>query len=93
MMMWISLSGMIGLIVFCSLRKHILLALLALEFIVLLVYLMVFLTMFNMGYELYFSLIFLIFSVCESALGLSILVNMVRVQGNDNLYSMSILTW
>nr|AFI54743.1 NADH dehydrogenase subunit 4L [Lamprocoris sp. HL-2012] len=82
-----------GVIAFCSSRNHLLLALLSLEFIVLSVFYMMILMMMMYGYELYFSLIFLVFSVCEGALGLSVLVKMVRSQGNDYLMSMSILSW
>nr|AWN56175.1 NADH dehydrogenase subunit 4L [Chinavia impicticornis]AWN56188.1 NADH dehydrogenase subunit 4L [Chinavia ubica] len=82
-----------GVVVFCSTRKHLLLSLLTLEFMVLCVFLCLFLLMKNYGYELYFSLIFLVFTVCEGALGLSILVSLVRNQGNDYLSSMSILSW
>nr|YP_010693442.1 NADH dehydrogenase subunit 4L [Chalcopis glandulosa]WCB99324.1 NADH dehydrogenase subunit 4L [Chalcopis glandulosa] len=80
-------------IVFCSTRKHLLLALLSLEFMVLFTFLMLFVLLMNFGYDLYFSLMFLVFSVCEGALGLSILVSLVRSQGNDYLSSMSILSW
>nr|YP_010535107.1 NADH dehydrogenase subunit 4L [Aelia sibirica]UYA97074.1 NADH dehydrogenase subunit 4L [Aelia sibirica] len=82
-----------GIIVFCSTRKHLLLSLLSLEFMVLWVFFLLFLMMINYGYELYFSLFFLVFTVCEGALGLSILVSLVRNQGNDYLSSMSVLTW
>nr|AVJ52524.1 NADH dehydrogenase subunit 4L [Choerocoris paganus] len=82
-----------GVITFCSSRNHLLLALLSLEFMVLSVFYMMIMLMMMYGYELYFSLIFLVFSVCEGALGLSILVKMVRSQGNDYLMGMSILTW
>nr|YP_010705025.1 NADH dehydrogenase subunit 4L [Sciocoris lateralis]WCQ78563.1 NADH dehydrogenase subunit 4L [Sciocoris lateralis] len=82
-----------GIVVFCSTRKHLLLSLLSLEFMVLCVFFVLFLTMMNFGYEFYFSLIFLVFTVCEGALGLSILVSLIRNQGNDHLMSMSILTW
>nr|AVJ52536.1 NADH dehydrogenase subunit 4L [Hyperoncus lateritius] len=82
-----------GIITFCSSRNHLLLALLSLEFIVLSVFYMMIMVMMMFGVELYFSLIFLVFSVCEGALGLSILVKMVRSQGNDYLMSMSILSW
>nr|YP_002735027.1 NADH dehydrogenase subunit 4L [Macroscytus gibbulus]ABZ02043.1 NADH dehydrogenase subunit 4L [Macroscytus gibbulus] len=82
-----------GVVVFCSTRKHILLSLLSLEFMVLSIYLVLFIMMMMYGYELYFSLIFLVFTVCEGALGLSILVSLVRSQGNDYLSSMSVLTW
>nr|YP_009758648.1 NADH dehydrogenase subunit 4L [Eysarcoris guttigerus]QIN90466.1 NADH dehydrogenase subunit 4L [Eysarcoris guttigerus] len=82
-----------GVIMFCSTRKHLLLSLLNLEYMVLCVFLSLTLFMMNYGYELYFSMIFLVFTVCEGALGLSILVKMVRSQGNDYLSSLSILSW
>nr|YP_010546988.1 NADH dehydrogenase subunit 4L [Anabropsis tonkinensis]UYI31643.1 NADH dehydrogenase subunit 4L [Anabropsis tonkinensis]UYI31656.1 NADH dehydrogenase subunit 4L [Anabropsis tonkinensis] len=80
-----------GLWVFCSNRKHLLATLLSLEFIVLVLFLMLFnyLNMFN--YELFFSMIFLTFSVCEGALGLSILVSMIRTHGNDFFQSFMVL--
>nr|YP_009919146.1 NADH dehydrogenase subunit 4L [Triatoma huehuetenanguensis]QMP96790.1 NADH dehydrogenase subunit 4L [Triatoma huehuetenanguensis] len=82
-----------GLIVFCSLRKHLLLTLLSLEFLVLALYFMFFsfLIMFNMSY--YFILVFLTFSVCEGAMGLGVLVSMIRCHGNDNISGLSILGW
>nr|YP_010626164.1 NADH dehydrogenase subunit 4L [Dybowskyia reticulata]WBK02999.1 NADH dehydrogenase subunit 4L [Dybowskyia reticulata] len=87
------LSLFSGIIVFCSTRKHLLLSLLSLEFMVLCVFLSLFLMMMTFGYEIYFSLLFLVFTVCEGALGLSILVTLVRSQGNDYLSSMSVLSW
>nr|YP_010714124.1 NADH dehydrogenase subunit 4L [Menida metallica]QEL51214.1 NADH dehydrogenase subunit 4L [Menida violacea]WDD39687.1 NADH dehydrogenase subunit 4L [Menida metallica] len=82
-----------GLVVFCSTRKHLLLSLLSLEYMVLCLFLILSLVLMTYGYEMYFSLMFLVFTVCEGALGLSILVTLVRSQGNDYLSSMSILTW
>ena len=78
-----------GVVVFCSARKHLLLALLGLEFLVLIVYLSLFYMLLMFGYELYISLIFLVFTVCEGALGLSILVRLVRSNGNDYLLRIS----
>nr|WGO58064.1 NADH dehydrogenase subunit 4L [Rhabdoblatta melancholica] len=79
-----------GIWVFSSNRKHLLATLLSLEFIVLILYTILcnYLVLFN--YELYFSMVFLTFSVCEGALGLSILVSMIRSYGSDffNAYSM-----
>lgn len=80
------------LIVFCSNHKHILLALLSLEFIVLSIYLLLFIVISYYEYELYFSFIFLVFTVCEGALGLAILVRLIRSNGNDYLSSISVLT-
>nr|QTC08119.1 NADH dehydrogenase subunit 4L [Parachauliodes asahinai] len=80
-----------GVWVFISSRKHLLLMLLSLEFIVVCLFswIMLFLLIFN--YEFYFSMVFLTFTVCEGALGLSILVSMIRTHGNDYFNSFSIL--
>nr|YP_009654728.1 NADH dehydrogenase subunit 4L [Cantao ocellatus]AVJ52523.1 NADH dehydrogenase subunit 4L [Cantao ocellatus]QCI09283.1 NADH dehydrogenase subunit 4L [Cantao ocellatus] len=82
-----------GMIAFCLSRNHLLLTLLSLEFMVLSIFYLMIMMMMEFGYELYFSLIFLVFSVCEGALGLSVLVKMVRNQGNDYLLSASTLSW
>nr|YP_010024718.1 NADH dehydrogenase subunit 4L [Aromia bungii]QOQ35006.1 NADH dehydrogenase subunit 4L [Aromia bungii]QZI85908.1 NADH dehydrogenase subunit 4L [Aromia bungii]UZA66537.1 NADH dehydrogenase subunit 4L [Aromia bungii] len=80
-----------GLLVFASKRKHLLLMLLSLEFIVLSLYLNLFVYMSLMNYEYFFSMIFLTMSVCEGALGLSILVSMIRTCGNDYMLTFSSL--
>nr|UPX88547.1 NADH dehydrogenase subunit 4L [Nicrophorus vespilloides] len=80
-----------GMISFCLNRKHFLLMLLSLEFIVLSLYFMIFLYLNFYSYELYFSMIFLIMSVCEGALGLSILVSLIRSHGNDYVQSFNLL--
>nr|YP_010704182.1 NADH dehydrogenase subunit 4L [Julodis variolaris]WCO87688.1 NADH dehydrogenase subunit 4L [Julodis variolaris] len=81
----------IGLSVFCSKRKHLLLMLLSLEFIVLSLYYLMMLHLSFYNYEYFFSMIFLTMSVCESALGLSILVSMIRTHGNDYFQSFNVL--
>nr|AVN68221.1 NADH dehydrogenase subunit 4L [Paranauphoeta circumdata] len=90
MYLYIFISFFCGIWVFSSNRKHLLATLLSLEFIVLVLYinLYYYLSLFN--YELYFSMVFLTFSVCEGALGLSILVSMIRGYGSDffNAYNM-----
>lgn len=82
-----------GLIVFCLTHKHILIALLSLEFIVIILYLTLFTILIIFGNDFYFILLFLVFSVCEGALGLSILVRLVRSEGNDYVSSLSCLSW
>nr|QHD47870.1 NADH dehydrogenase subunit 4L [Peltoperlopsis cebuano] len=77
--------------VFVSKRKHLLLTLLSLEFIVLSLFLVLFVYLNGGMYELFFSMVFLTFSVCEGALGLSILVSMIRSHGNDYFQTFSIL--
>nr|ARH53931.1 NADH dehydrogenase subunit 4L [Lymexylon navale] len=86
MLMFIS-----GMLSFSLKRKHLLMMLLSLEFIVLSLYLGFFIY-FSMNCEDYFfSLVFLTFTVCEGALGLSILVCLIRTHGNDYFQSFNIL--
>nr|QNJ60023.1 NADH dehydrogenase subunit 4L [Xyronotus aztecus] len=83
---------LVGVYMFSSKRKHLLMVLLSLEYIVLSLFLMIinFLLIYNCDY--FFPVVFLVFSVCEGALGLSILVSMIRSHGNDffNSFGMSL---
>nr|WRW10884.1 NADH dehydrogenase subunit 4L [Chlaenius naeviger] len=80
-----------GMLAFSSKRKHLLLMLLSLEFIILSLYMMMFYYLSMFSYEYYFSMLFLTFCVCESVLGLSILVSLIRTHGNDFFFSMNML--
>nr|URX53391.1 NADH dehydrogenase subunit 4L [Incisitermes cf. incisus] len=80
-----------GIWAFSSNRKHLLATLLSLEFMVLILFIMVYFYLCLFNYELYFVMIFLVFSVCEGSLGLSILVSMIRGFGNDYFQSYSVL--
>nr|QWZ46358.1 NADH dehydrogenase subunit 4L [Pelecyphorus contortus] len=80
-----------GLYVFSMKRKHLLLMLLSLEFIVLSIYMMVYIYLSFFNNEYFFSMIFLTFSVCEGVLGLSILVSLIRSHGNDYFQSFNLL--
>nr|YP_010926085.1 NADH dehydrogenase subunit 4L [Agrilus zanthoxylumi]WKF51814.1 NADH dehydrogenase subunit 4L [Agrilus zanthoxylumi] len=82
---------LMGLLVFCSKRDHLLLTLLSLEFIVLSLYFLSSIYLSLMTFEFFFLMIFLTFSVCEGALGLSILVSMIRTHGNDYFQSFNVL--
>nr|YP_009663925.1 NADH dehydrogenase subunit 4L [Synthesiomyia nudiseta]QCW07958.1 NADH dehydrogenase subunit 4L [Synthesiomyia nudiseta] len=86
-----SILFIMGIFTFVSNRKHLLSMLLSLEYIVLSLFflLYIYLNMFN--FENFFSMMFLTFSVCEGALGLSILVSMIRTHGNDYFQSFNIL--
>nr|YP_009630622.1 NADH dehydrogenase subunit 4L [Rhopalopsole bulbifera]QBR55142.1 NADH dehydrogenase subunit 4L [Rhopalopsole bulbifera] len=89
---WVALFLFIcGILTFSSKRKHLLLTLLSLEFIVLSLFLVLFIYLNKFNYELYLSMVFLTFTVCEGALGLSILVSMIRTHGNDYFQSFSVL--
>nr|YP_009995424.1 NADH dehydrogenase subunit 4L [Ochthebius magnannulatus]YP_009995437.1 NADH dehydrogenase subunit 4L [Ochthebius mediterraneus]QNP09840.1 NADH dehydrogenase subunit 4L [Ochthebius magnannulatus]QNP09866.1 NADH dehydrogenase subunit 4L [Ochthebius mediterraneus] len=80
-----------GLFTFCLKRKHLLLMLLSLEFIILSLYFMMFIYLSYFNNEFYFSMIFISMSVCEGALGLSLLVSLIRSHGNDYFQSFNIL--
>nr|WNS59328.1 NADH dehydrogenase subunit 4L [Cetema sp.] len=86
-----SFMFMMGLLVFVSSSKHLLSMLLSLEFIVLMLFFLLFIYLNFMNFEMFFSMMFLTFMVCEGALGLSILVSLIRTHGNDNFQSFSIL--
>nr|QDP18088.1 NADH dehydrogenase subunit 4L [Monistria discrepans] len=81
-----------GIYVFSSSRKHLLVVLLSLEYIVLSLFMLIIIYLFSFNYDYYFPVIFLVFSVCEGALGLSILVSMIRSHGSDffNSFSLSL---
>lgn len=84
---------MVGLIcgftIYCSTREHFLSTLLRLEFIVLIIFIIMFIIL---SYSVfYYSLVYLIITACEGALGLSILVILSRVIGGDYFKSFNIL--
>lgn len=81
----------VGIIIFVSSCKHLLSILLVLEFIVLSLFILLFTYLRYLNFEGFFSIIFLTFRVCEGALGLSILVSIIRRHGNDYFQSFRIL--
>nr|AWN56418.1 NADH dehydrogenase subunit 4L [Strongygaster brasiliensis] len=92
-LIWIMVSVMfmMGVFTFVLSRKHLLSMLLSLEYIVLMLFLLLFMYLNMFYYENFFSMMFLVFSVCEGALGISILVSMIRTHGNDYFQSFNIL--
>nr|YP_010140035.1 NADH dehydrogenase subunit 4L [Hylica paradoxa]QQK57688.1 NADH dehydrogenase subunit 4L [Hylica paradoxa] len=76
-----------GLVSLILIRKHILLCLLSIEYMVvsLLVVFSIYCLMLS---SFYLYLFYMTFCVCEGALGLSVLVSMIRFHGNDYLNSM-----
>nr|YP_009261619.1 NADH dehydrogenase subunit 4L [Tyspanodes striata]AKJ25919.1 NADH dehydrogenase subunit 4L [Tyspanodes striata] len=93
MNMWILIIIMfiLGNMIFVSKHKHLLIVLLSLEFIVLSIFFFMILMFSFMEYDMYMLMVFLVFSVCEGALGLSILVSMIRTHGNDYFQSFNLL--
>nr|YP_009924717.1 NADH dehydrogenase subunit 4L [Araschnia levana]QNH68854.1 NADH dehydrogenase subunit 4L [Araschnia levana] len=91
--MWfvIFLMYLFGNMIFVSKYKHLLIVLLSLEFIVLSIFFFFLMFLTTMDYNNYLLIIFLVFSVCEGALGLSILVSMIRTHGNDYFQSYNLI--
>uniref|UniRef100_A0AAU7NI69 NADH-ubiquinone oxidoreductase chain 4L n=1 Tax=Solus parvifenestratus TaxID=1108703 RepID=A0AAU7NI69_9NEOP len=81
----------VGNLIFVSKNKHLLIILLSLEFIVLSIFFIMLLFLSFIEYDMYMLMVFLVFSVCEGALGLSILVSMIRTHGNDYFQSFNLL--
>nr|AGW80445.1 NADH dehydrogenase subunit 4L [Prosopocoilus astacoides blanchardi] len=82
---------LMGLLSFCLNRKHMLLMLLSLEFVVVSLFLGLYIYLCVYGLEFYFLMIYLTISVCEGALGLSVLVLLMRTYGNDYMESFNLL--
>nr|QOL00812.1 NADH dehydrogenase subunit 4L [Yunnanites coriacea] len=82
-----------GVYVFSSKHKHLLMVLLSLEYIVPSLFMLIVIFLIQFDFDYFFPVIFLFFFlVCEGALGLSILVSMIRSYGNDffNSFSLSL---
>nr|WJJ67814.1 NADH dehydrogenase subunit 4L [Scathophaga stercoraria] len=86
-----SILLIMGVFTFVSSRKHLLSMLLSLEYVVLSLFFMLFIYLNMLESNLFFIMMFLVFSVCEGSLGLSILVSMIRTHGNDYFQSFNIL--
>nr|AOY39626.1 NADH dehydrogenase subunit 4L [Scolytinae sp. BMNH 1039896] len=72
-----------GLFIFIVKYNHFLLMLLSLEVVVLGIYTLMFLYFYQGISDYFISMFYLSLSVCEGALGLSLLVLAIRVYGND----------
>lgn len=79
------------LLVFLIHRNHFLIILLRLEIIVVILYFILYIYFYRIFNELFFLMIYLTIRVCEGVLGLSVLVSMVRVHGNDYVISFTFL--
>nr|AML26242.1 NADH dehydrogenase subunit 4L [Scydmaeninae sp. BMNH 1274313] len=75
----------------CMNRKHILLMLLSLEFMMLSLFLNLFIYIMNFMNSYFFLMVYMVIMVCEGVLGLSLLVFMMRTHGNDYFKTLSIL--
>lgn len=81
---FIIVSYLISNFIFSLNRKHLLIILLRLELIVLNLFFYTYIyLLLNLLNRVYFLVIFIVLTVCEGVLGVSILVYMIRVHGKD----------
>nr|ADL62614.1 NADH dehydrogenase subunit 4L [Utterbackia peninsularis] len=73
----------VGVVCLISQRKSLFGVLLSMEIITLGVYIMIFSLVYLQGWLSSVCLIYLTFGVCEAALGLSVLVSLIRSVGSD----------
>nr|YP_010891548.1 NADH dehydrogenase subunit 4L [Alviniconcha strummeri]WJK73097.1 NADH dehydrogenase subunit 4L [Alviniconcha strummeri] len=90
---YLTLVGMLGfmmaLLALSLQYKHLLSILLSLEAGTMNLFMMMFALSNNISFSGESSLILITLGACEASLGLAILVSMIRVQGNDYVYSFS----
>nr|ALO77056.1 NADH deshydrogenase subunit 4L [Brentidae sp. GENSP01] len=86
-----SLMFFSGLMIYVLKYNHLLVMLLSLEFMMLSLYLIMYFYFSFLTFEYFFSMVYLTMSVCEGALGLSVLVLMIRTYGNDHIISLNML--
>nr|YP_010852869.1 NADH dehydrogenase subunit 4L [Tomicus yunnanensis]WGL40314.1 NADH dehydrogenase subunit 4L [Tomicus yunnanensis] len=92
MLMYIYIYSLIflfisGVLVYIFKYKHFLLMLISLESMVVSLYVLIFFYCGQFTFEYFISLFYLTLSVCESSLGLSLLVMLIRTYGSDMLLS------
>nr|YP_011004711.1 NADH dehydrogenase subunit 4L [Podonevadne trigona]WPT28351.1 NADH dehydrogenase subunit 4L [Podonevadne trigona] len=92
---WVLLTAFVAfsvfLVSFVSNRKHLLLTLLTLEGLMLMVFSLLTLVSLHWSPMPIFILIFLTLVACEGALGLSLLVSVIRTHGSDHVNSLNSL--
>nr|CCB84624.1 NADH dehydrogenase subunit 4L [Bahadzia jaraguensis] len=90
--MWVvSLGVAMGVMKFVMNMSHLLVSLLSLEFIMLNMYWMMTMSFSELGESMFYVLYFLVLVVCESVLGLSILILMSYGYGVDFLKVFNVL--
>nr|YP_010693553.1 NADH dehydrogenase subunit 4L [Scolytoplatypus wugongshanensis]WCB99744.1 NADH dehydrogenase subunit 4L [Scolytoplatypus wugongshanensis] len=75
----------LSVLIFILKYKHFLIMLMSMELMVLSLYMLFFMYFYYFSYEQFFIILYLVMSVCESAMGLSLLVLIVRSHFKDLL--------
>nr|YP_010531186.1 NADH dehydrogenase subunit 4L [Athalia scapulata]UXW93408.1 NADH dehydrogenase subunit 4L [Athalia scapulata] len=91
MSMFFMIIFIIGLMSVSLNRYHLFMVLLCLEFFVLILFITMIFYLNFFNNEMFFSMFFLVFSVCEGVLGICNLILMIRLHGNDYFCVLNIL--
>nr|YP_010688324.1 NADH dehydrogenase subunit 4L [Cheiloneurus elegans]WBR65752.1 NADH dehydrogenase subunit 4L [Cheiloneurus elegans] len=83
---------LINLFMFSFMYKFLMLTLISLEFLMLSVLMLLVFNFFIIEFE-NLLMYYLIFVVCESVLGLTLLLMMIRNKGNDSIKILSLMLW
>lgn len=78
--------------IICYLYSQILITLLRIEFLILRILLTLRYTLL-INNILYLLMYYLVFVVCEGVLGLTLLVSLIRNNGNDNINFLNLILW
>nr|YP_003734789.1 NADH dehydrogenase subunit 4L [Spathius agrili]ACJ06263.1 NADH dehydrogenase subunit 4L [Spathius agrili] len=90
---YINMLFIISCLMFSFYYKHILLTLISLEFMMINLLYNFYMILIIMNLNIYFINFFISLSICEGVLGLSILVNMIRLTGNDYMNILNLMKW
>lgn len=90
-MVFILVFFVCGRAVFCINYYYLLVNLISIEFMILRLFLFVYMFLLIVKFELIFSIIFLRFMVSEGVLGVSLLIVIVRILGNNYFQSIDLL--
>nr|AZL93112.1 NADH dehydrogenase subunit 4L [Aulacus sinensis] len=80
-------------LIFLNFKNHFLLMLISLEFLVLSLFLLMNLYLNYLNFDFIILIYYLGLIVCESVLGLSMIVMIMRIYGNDYLNSFMLMKW
>nr|AHX97819.1 NADH dehydrogenase subunit 4L [Paroligoneurus sp. QL-2014] len=84
---------MLSALMFLISYKHILINLINMEFMIMNLIFNMFMNLMIMKTNMYFLSMFLTIAVCESVMGLSILVYLINSKGNDYFNLLNIMKW
>nr|YP_009512899.1 NADH dehydrogenase subunit 4L [Zele chlorophthalmus]AXK15291.1 NADH dehydrogenase subunit 4L [Zele chlorophthalmus] len=82
-----------SLMMFSYFYKHILLTLVSLEFMMLNLLFNIYISLLSTNLNMFFMSLFLTIMICESILGMSLLIYLVRYNGNDYLKTLNLIKW